>query len=86
MVRKQGIDRLVRLGCGLEEPSDIIACLNWALWHHSSLSQEDVECWQDERTCTRPASESAGGKADSVVIHRRIECHPHGNVVRDRLA
>ena len=49
VVRKQGIDRLVRIGCGLENPDDIIACLNWALWHYESLSQEDVEAWQDER-------------------------------------
>ena len=44
-----GIDRLVRLGVGLESPDDIIACLNWALWHHESVPEDDVRRWQDER-------------------------------------
>jgi O-succinylhomoserine sulfhydrylase len=30
-VARLGIDRLVRLGIGLEDPDDLIACLNWAL-------------------------------------------------------
>ncbi len=28
-----GIERLIRLGIGIEEPADLIACLNWALHH-----------------------------------------------------
>ncbi len=31
MVARLGIDRLVRLGIGLEDPDDLIACLNWTL-------------------------------------------------------
>ncbi|HUJ58276.1 MAG TPA: PLP-dependent transferase [Kofleriaceae bacterium] len=31
LVARLGIDRLIRLGIGLEEPDDLIACLNWAL-------------------------------------------------------
>ena len=33
-VARLGIDRLVRLGIGLEDADDLIACLNWTL-HHS---------------------------------------------------
>lgn len=32
-VARLGIDRLIRLGIGLEEADDLIACLNWALHH-----------------------------------------------------
>ncbi len=31
VVARLGIDRLIRLGIGIEEPDDLIACLNWAL-------------------------------------------------------
>lgn len=30
---RNGIDRLIRLGVGVEDPNDLIACLNWALHH-----------------------------------------------------
>ena len=43
------IERLVRLGIGLEEPTDIVACLNWALWHHEKISPEAVLRWQEDR-------------------------------------
>ncbi len=33
VVERLGIDRLIRLGIGLEEPDDLIACLNWTLHH-----------------------------------------------------
>jgi len=31
-VTRLGIDRLIRVGIGLEDPDDLIACLNWALY------------------------------------------------------
>jgi len=31
VVARAGIDRLIRLGIGIEEPADLIACLHWAL-------------------------------------------------------
>ena len=34
VVARNGIDRLIRIGVGLEDPDDLIACLNWTL-HHS---------------------------------------------------
>jgi len=48
-LERAGIDRIVRLAVGMEEPEDIIACLNWALWHHGEISPEDVALWQAER-------------------------------------
>jgi cystathionine beta-lyase/cystathionine gamma-synthase len=33
VVARAGIDRLIRLGIGVEDPGDLIACLNWALHH-----------------------------------------------------
>ncbi len=44
-----GFDRLVRLGVGLEDADDLIACLNWALWHHHDIKPQDVLAWQKER-------------------------------------
>ncbi len=32
-VARLGIDRLIRIGIGHEDPDDLIACLNWALHH-----------------------------------------------------
>ena len=46
---RMGIDRLVRLGIGIEAASDIIACLNWALWNFKNVSLEDVAAWQAQR-------------------------------------
>jgi cystathionine beta-lyase/cystathionine gamma-synthase len=48
-LRRSGIDRVLRLAIGMEDPGDIFACLNWALWHHRSVSGEEVERWQDGR-------------------------------------
>jgi cystathionine beta-lyase/cystathionine gamma-synthase len=48
-LKRMGIDRLVRLGIGIEAPEDIIACLNWALWHYREISPTDVLDWQDQR-------------------------------------
>ena len=48
-LKRMGIDRLVRLGIGVEAPEDIIACLNWALWHYQEISPTEVLDWQDQR-------------------------------------
>ena len=47
--RALGIDRLVRLGVGLEAAEDLIACLEWALTSYPSISEAEVRAWQDER-------------------------------------
>lgn len=48
-LQKQGIERIVRFALGEEDAEDIIACLNWALWHFGSVSAAEVTAWQDER-------------------------------------
>lgn len=52
LLRKQGIDRVIRLAVGVEHPDDVIACLNWALWHHPNISAQDVKNWQNRRRDT----------------------------------
>jgi cystathionine beta-lyase/cystathionine gamma-synthase len=49
LLKKQGINRLVRLGVGCEEADDLIACLNWALWNHHKLSPDQVRQSQRDR-------------------------------------
>ncbi|MCB9681250.1 MAG: PLP-dependent transferase [Alphaproteobacteria bacterium] len=48
-LRKQGIDRLVRLSVGVEDTEDIIAALQWGLDHHRAISPEEVRRWQTHR-------------------------------------
>ncbi|MCA9713873.1 MAG: PLP-dependent transferase [Myxococcales bacterium] len=48
-LRRAGLDRLIRLGVGVEDGSDLIACLNWALWHGQELSDDDLRAWQAAR-------------------------------------
>ncbi len=60
-LERAGIDRLVRVGIGLEEADDIIACLNWALWHHESVSAEEVAGWQAARALDLGIYEARGG-------------------------
>ncbi|MGE0815362.1 MAG: PLP-dependent transferase [Vicinamibacterales bacterium] len=48
-LRRNGIDRLIRLGIGHEAPEDLMAALNWALHHAARVSPDTVAAWQDER-------------------------------------
>ncbi|MGH9334513.1 MAG: PLP-dependent transferase, partial [Vicinamibacteria bacterium] len=48
-VRRLGVERLVRIGVGLEAPLDIVACLNWALWNHERIPRENVAAWRAKR-------------------------------------
>ena len=48
-VQRIGVDRLVRLGIGLEASRDLVACLNWALWNYERYQKDDVERWQEQR-------------------------------------
>src|SRR5262249_47716078 len=41
-----GIDRLIRLGIGIEDAEDLIACLNWALHHERDITPDDLEMWR----------------------------------------
>lgn len=48
-LRDMGVDRLVRLGIGLEAAEDLIDCLEWALLNFRRISAERVASWQSER-------------------------------------
>ncbi len=49
-LRRSGFDRLVRLAVGLEDPADLIACLNWTLHHAASVSPADLVAWRASRS------------------------------------
>lgn len=49
VVARYGLDRLIRVGVGLEEPDDLIACFNWTLHHGASLSPADLDAWRAAR-------------------------------------
>jgi cystathionine beta-lyase/cystathionine gamma-synthase len=44
-----GIDRLIRIGVGLEDADDLIACLNWTLHHAHEVTAADLEVWRTAR-------------------------------------
>jgi cystathionine beta-lyase/cystathionine gamma-synthase len=48
-VAELGIDRLVRIGVGLEDADDLIACLNWALHHAADVSTAELDAWRAAR-------------------------------------
>jgi len=48
-LERAGLDRLVRLGVGLEHPDDLVACLNWALSSFERLGSADLDAWRLER-------------------------------------
>jgi len=43
-----GIDRLIRIGVGIEEADDIIACINWALHHERDIAAAELDAWRAE--------------------------------------
>jgi len=51
-VRRIGVDRLVRLGLGVEDERDLAACLNWALWRAPEVPADAVVQWQTRRRRT----------------------------------
>ncbi len=48
-VLRIGVDRLIRLGIGVEAADDLIACLNWALWRAPEVAPEEVTAWRRRR-------------------------------------
>ena len=48
-VAQLGIDRLIRIGVGMEDADDLIACLNWALHHHEEVTAADLDVWRTAR-------------------------------------
>lgn len=47
--KEQNIHSLIRLGIGLEASGDLLACLNWALWHGAEVSVEEHLRWEQQR-------------------------------------
>jgi cystathionine beta-lyase/cystathionine gamma-synthase len=54
---RNGIDGLVRLGVGMEDPDDICAALNWTLHHGTSLSSDELAAWRQGRIADLGLSE-----------------------------
>ena len=48
-IERIGVKTLIRIGTGLENPLDIIACLNWALWNAFNTPKNLVIDWQKQR-------------------------------------
>jgi cystathionine beta-lyase/cystathionine gamma-synthase len=48
-LERNGFDRLIRLGIGLEDRDDLIAALNWTLHHADTISPDDLASWQAQR-------------------------------------
>jgi cystathionine beta-lyase/cystathionine gamma-synthase len=44
-----GIDRLIRVGVGIEDTDDLIACLNWALHHERDVTPAELDAWRTAR-------------------------------------
>ena len=49
VVARLGFDRLIRLGIGVEDADDLIACLNWTLHHADRISTSELEAWRTAR-------------------------------------
>jgi cystathionine beta-lyase/cystathionine gamma-synthase len=56
-----GIDRLIRIGVGIEDADDVIACVNWALHHEADVTARDLDAWRAERAA-RIAQAAASAK------------------------
>lgn len=51
-LRRNGFDRLIRLGIGLEDADDLIAALNWTLHHAGDVTPAQVLEWQAARAAS----------------------------------
>lgn len=49
VVARAGIDRLIRIGVGVEHADDLIACLNWALHHEARIGERELAAWREAR-------------------------------------
>jgi cystathionine gamma-synthase len=50
VVARANIDRLIRLGIGIEDADDVIACLNWTLHHEAAIPAEALDTWRTTRS------------------------------------
>jgi methionine-gamma-lyase len=49
VIARAGIDRLIRLGVGIEDAEDVIACLNWTLHHADAVTTAELDAWRAAR-------------------------------------
>jgi cystathionine beta-lyase/cystathionine gamma-synthase len=49
VVVRAGIDRLIRLGIGIEDREDLMACLNWTLHHEADVTTAALDQWRGSR-------------------------------------
>lgn len=49
VVARAGIDRLIRIGVGLEDADDLVACLNWTLHHATEITTAELDAWRATR-------------------------------------
>ena len=49
VVERAGIDRLIRIGVGLEDGDDLVACLNWTLHHAEHVTTTELDAWRARR-------------------------------------
>jgi cystathionine beta-lyase/cystathionine gamma-synthase len=49
VVEKAGIDRLIRLGIGIEDADDLVACLNWTLHSFERVTVDELDAWRAAR-------------------------------------
>jgi cystathionine beta-lyase/cystathionine gamma-synthase len=48
-IAQLGIDRLIRVGVGIEDADDLIACLNWTLHHEHEVTTAELDAWRRAR-------------------------------------
>ena len=49
VIARAWIDRLIRIGVGIEDAQDVIACLNWTLHHADRVTTEELDAWRANR-------------------------------------
>jgi cystathionine beta-lyase/cystathionine gamma-synthase len=49
VVVRAGIDRLIRLGIGIEDADDLVACLNWTLHNEARVTTDELDAWRAAR-------------------------------------
>lgn len=49
VVQRAGIDRLIRIGVGIEDADDLVACLNWTLHHAERVTTAELDAWRARR-------------------------------------
>ncbi len=49
VVARYGLDRLIRVGVGIEDADDLIACVNWALHHGADVTPAELAAWRASR-------------------------------------